>query len=138
MSNDGSPDTRLTPEQRRIIDSWLEQASATDRPAIERRPDRSEAPLSSAQERLWFIDRLRPGATIYCLPTLVGLDGPLDRVALERSLAEILRRHEPLRTRFPTRAGRAVQVPGPAGGLDLVDLAAFPPERRAVELERLA
>src|SRR5688572_19435369 len=56
-------------------------------------------PLSFAQERLWFLDRFDPG-TSWNLPFALRLRGALDVDALERSLGEIVRRHEALRTTF--------------------------------------
>jgi amino acid adenylation domain-containing protein len=68
-----------------------------------------ELPLSFAQQRLWFIDQLEPGSTVYNIPFGVRLSGELNREALLWSLGEIVRRHEVLRTRFPEREGVPVQ-----------------------------
>ncbi|MBV9109352.1 MAG: amino acid adenylation domain-containing protein, partial [Gemmatimonadetes bacterium] len=76
-------------------------------------------PLSFAQERLWFIDRLEPGGTTYNVPTAWRLGGALDEAALERSLGEIVRRHEALRTTFAEVDGSPVQVIAPFGGFGL-------------------
>ncbi|HEU4556864.1 MAG TPA: amino acid adenylation domain-containing protein, partial [Longimicrobium sp.] len=73
-------------------------------------------PLSFAQERLWFIDRLQPGSTTYNIPAAWRLGGALDRAALERSLGEIVRRHETLRTVFAEVDGSPVQVITPFDG----------------------
>src|SRR5581483_9231754 len=71
-----------------------------------------ELPLSYAQERLWFLDQLEPGNRAYNIAGAVRIEGPLDVAALERVVAEIVRRHEVLRTRFELRGGRPVQVIG--------------------------
>ncbi|HLL45921.1 MAG TPA: amino acid adenylation domain-containing protein, partial [Longimicrobiaceae bacterium] len=76
-------------------------------------------PLSFAQERLWFIDQLEPGSAAYNIPVARRLEGALDRAALERSLGEIVRRHEALRTVFREVNGSPVQVIAPCGGLAL-------------------
>ncbi|HEU4556496.1 MAG TPA: amino acid adenylation domain-containing protein, partial [Longimicrobium sp.] len=76
-------------------------------------------PLSFAQERLWFIDRLEPGSATYNLPAAVRLTGALDEAALERALGEIVRRHEALRTVFAEVDGAPVQVIAAFGGFAL-------------------
>jgi amino acid adenylation domain-containing protein len=64
--------------------------------------------LSFAQERLWFLDQLNPGSAVYNVPLAVRLAGPIDPALLEESVNEIVRRHDTLRTTFPTVAGRAM------------------------------
>ncbi|MFL5386940.1 MAG: amino acid adenylation domain-containing protein, partial [Longimicrobiaceae bacterium] len=76
-------------------------------------------PLSFAQERVWFIDRLEPGSATYNIPAALRLTGALDERALERSLGEIVRRHEVLRTTFAEVDGSPVQVVAPFGGFAL-------------------
>src|SRR5881394_437858 len=66
--------------------------------SIPRRPDAGSAPLSFAQQRLWFIDQLEPGSPAYHVATSLRLRGPLDVAALERAIAQIVERHEVLRT----------------------------------------
>src|SRR5205823_1058913 len=74
-----------------------------------RRGSGGELALSYAQQRLWFIDQLEPGSAAYNIPSAVRLRGRLDEAALERSLNEIVRRHEVLRTSFPSRDGEPRQ-----------------------------
>jgi amino acid adenylation domain-containing protein len=69
-----------------------------------------DLPLSFAQQRLWFLDQLEPGSTVYNVPGAVRMRGPLDVAALEQSLNEIVRRHEALRTTFSMLEGEPVQV----------------------------
>ncbi|HEU4562902.1 MAG TPA: condensation domain-containing protein, partial [Longimicrobium sp.] len=76
-------------------------------------------PLSFAQERLWFINRLEPGSPVYNMPVAWRLDGALDEAALERALGEIVRRHEALRTTFAEVDGSPVQVIAPFGAFTL-------------------
>jgi amino acid adenylation domain-containing protein/non-ribosomal peptide synthase protein (TIGR01720 family) len=73
------------------------ESNAQSLPAIERLPHRDNIPLSFAQERLWFIDKLH-GSVQYHMPWVFKLEGDLDAVALEAAFAEIVRRHEVLRT----------------------------------------
>ncbi|HYG63177.1 MAG TPA: amino acid adenylation domain-containing protein, partial [Thermoanaerobaculia bacterium] len=83
-------------------------------------------PLSFAQERLWFLDRLVPGSAAYNIPAAIHLSGPLRAAALERALGEVVRRHEALRTVFGGDGGPPVQIvllPAPPA-LPVIDLAA--------------
>src|SRR3954453_24199179 len=99
------------------------------------------APTSFAQERLWFVDRLEPGSTVYNMPAAWRLGGALDGAALERTLGEIVRRHEVLRTVFGEADGSPVQVIAPFGGftLPVEDLSALPGEaEREAEAGRRA
>ncbi|HEX7241632.1 MAG TPA: condensation domain-containing protein, partial [Longimicrobiaceae bacterium] len=117
----------------------LRGAQGTAAPPIGRADRSAPLPLSFAQERLWFLDHLEPGSSLYLMPMAVRLRGPLDAAALEWSLGETVRRHEALRTVFAVRGGRAVQVVLPPGdtGLPLDDLAGAPAEavREAVGAE---
>src|SRR3712207_1018968 len=74
--------------------------------------ERTELPLSFAQERLWFLDRFDPD-TSWNLPFALRLRGALDVGALERALGEIVRRHEVLRTVFREQGGTPRQVAVP-------------------------
>ncbi|HXO26200.1 MAG TPA: AMP-binding protein, partial [Thermoanaerobaculia bacterium] len=71
-------------------------------------------PLSFAQQRLWFLDRLSPGSAAYNVPLAVWLLGELDVPALGAAVAALVRRHETLRTTFHEVAGEALQVIAPA------------------------
>jgi amino acid adenylation domain-containing protein len=64
--------------------------------------------LSFAQERLWFLDQLNPDTAVYNVPLAVRLSGPISATVLERSINEIVRRHDALRTTFATVEGQPV------------------------------
>ncbi|HKH48538.1 MAG TPA: amino acid adenylation domain-containing protein, partial [Thermoanaerobaculia bacterium] len=68
-----------------------------------------ELPLSFAQQRIWLLDQIEPGGAAYNLPTALRLTGEVSAARLERIFAEVVRRHEALRTTFPSREGRPVQ-----------------------------
>ena len=97
------------------------------------------APLSFSQQRLWFLDRLKPGSVAYNLPLAVRLEGPLDVAALASSLTEIARRHAVLRTTFAAAGGEPLAVAAPPGPvpLPIVDLRDLPAATRPAAAARL-
>jgi amino acid adenylation domain-containing protein len=103
-------------------------------------PRNGYLPLSFAQQRLWFIDQLEPGNSAYNFPAAVRLKGPLNVVALERTVNEIVRRHETLRTTFATVDGRPVQVIAPAltARAAVLNLQELSDGEREAEVQRLA
>jgi condensation domain-containing protein len=102
-----------------LIRQRLSRRPGQRRPTGLRVPPRQEqAPLSFAQQRLWFLEQLWPGRPPYVVPAGYRIRGPLDVPAVQRAVATVLDRHESLRTCFPVRAGRPYQhvmaaVPGP-------------------------
>ncbi|MET0397551.1 MAG: amino acid adenylation domain-containing protein, partial [Longimicrobiaceae bacterium] len=97
-------------------------------------------PLSFAQERLWFLDRLEPGSAFYNIPAALRLGGALDGPAMERALGEIVRRHEVLRTVFTEAQGSPVQTVAPPGAwvLPVEDLSHLGEAERDAEAARRA
>ena len=93
--------------------------------------------LSFAQERLWFLEQMGLVGAAYTIPLGLRLRGVLDARALEASFAELVRRHESLRTRFEMQEGEAVQViDAPAVfGLEQHDLRALTPELQEQEIQ---
>jgi amino acid adenylation domain-containing protein len=91
---------------------------------IPRRDQQDTVPLSFAQQRLWFLEQLQPGNPTYNVPLLIRLEGPLQPCLLAQALTELVRRHEAVRTTFPTLEGEPVQRVQPATDVDLplVDL----------------
>src|SRR5271169_3171183 len=91
-------------------------------------------PVTFAQQRLLFLDQLDPSSTSYSVPWSIRITGELNAAALERSLNEIVRRHEILRTTFDIVDGQPVQIVAPSlrVPLTLVDLAGLAdPEQAA-------
>jgi len=101
--------------------------------------DRSRPlPLSFAQERLWFLDRMQPDSAFYNIPVPLRLQGPLDTAALERALDEVVRRHEALRTTLREVDGTPVQVIASAHAftLPVEDLSGLEGAEREAEVRR--
>ncbi|MFI5761140.1 amino acid adenylation domain-containing protein [Streptomyces sp. NPDC051563] len=101
--------------KRALLSQRLRGASAPAR-VVDPRPADTAPPLSSGQERLWFMDQLAPGSTAYALAPARRLRGPFDRTALDAALTDLVARHESLRMTFrTTEAGTAeVRVAEPA------------------------
>ncbi|MEL7039186.1 MAG: amino acid adenylation domain-containing protein [Cyanobacteria bacterium J06592_8] len=117
----------LSPEQRKLFERRLQQRGLK-RPqaqAIPRRQTSDPLPLSFAQQRLWFIQQLDPRNTSYNVPSALRLRGQLKVTILEKTLNEIVRRHETLRTTFATNAEKQpIQIISPFKpfSLPVVDL----------------
>ncbi|MFJ7417225.1 amino acid adenylation domain-containing protein [Streptomyces uncialis] len=89
--------------------------AGTARPALRRAPRPAETPLSPAQQRLWFLHQLDPKTAAYHISVAVRLSGALDRTALHRALADVVARHESLRTLVEVSGGEPFQTVLAAG-----------------------
>jgi non-ribosomal peptide synthetase component F/acyl carrier protein len=123
----------------RAVDKIMKSEPGAQVPRLERSADSGPAPLSFAQQRLWFLNRYEPGSPFYNVGGAYPLEGPIDAVALERALNVLVERHEALRMTFfmvnwepVQRAETHVQIP-----VTLIDLRAFPPDARREEAARL-
>ncbi len=134
--------SKLSPEKKALLDRMLrgEFSQPSELKGISARDGRSEFPLSFAQQRLWFINRLEPDSANYNIPDVYRISGRIDVPVLERVLTEIVRRHEVLRTVFVVKDGDPVQVISPAVPfvLELKELARGEASRRDEEAMRLA
>ncbi|MBA2352668.1 MAG: amino acid adenylation domain-containing protein, partial [Burkholderiales bacterium] len=153
MANDGPQDgslrneevrgrlAALTPAQRALLERRLEEKSRTAAgdQHIAKRNGTEPAPLSFAQQRLWFLDQFDPGGSFYNIPLALQLDGVLDIAALRATLSEIVRRHETLRTTFVAKSGEPVQLIHAAAEVPLpvTDLSELPQAERGNEAAKL-
>ncbi|MEM9976945.1 MAG: condensation domain-containing protein, partial [Cyanobacteria bacterium P01_D01_bin.2] len=108
----------LSPEQKRELLAKLLQKKAAQNGSQPKRTVQT-FPLSFAQQRLWFIDQLQPGQSVYTIPAALRLQGALQVDILQRCLNEIVHRHEVLRTQFITEAGEPSQTIQPPQPVDL-------------------
>ncbi len=133
--------SKLSPAKRALLARW-KRGEPTSRAAdsrIPHRPDPESAPLSFAQQRLWFLSQLDSDSPAYNQSALVRLVGELDREALARAFTEIVARHEVLRTAFAVRDEEPRQriVSRVAVPLPVVALCRLAPEVARAEAERL-
>ena len=107
-------------------------------PKLPRNERQNSFVASSAQQRLWFLSQMDDESAVYNLPFSARLLGRLDIAAMERSLNEIIRRHESLRTTFAVVDGRVLQVIAPEARIELpvINLQAHPDQY--AEVSRLA
>ncbi|OYE01267.1 condensation domain-containing protein, partial [Nostoc sp. 'Peltigera membranacea cyanobiont' 232] len=107
---------------------------------IPKRSQISPAPLSFAQQRLWFLAQLEPNSPFYNIPAAVRLQGQLNLEALQQSFNEIISRHEALRTNFQTIEGQAISVLSEATPLTLLifDISELPLNQQEAEVRQQA
>ena len=133
---------KLPPEKRELLELMLQEKGVDlNQIAILPQPrDTNTFPLSFAQQRLWFLDRLEPGSPLYNIPSVLRIKGRLNIEALEKSFNEIIKRHEVLRTVFGEEKGEAHQIILPELQLPLehIDLTQIPEQDREKEFLRLA
>lgn len=130
----------LSAKQRELLDLLLQEQglAASEREEIPRRAIGAAAPLSFAQQRLWYLDQLEPNS-LYNVCRAFRLRGALDVEALSKALNIIVSRHEVLRTTFSAENGLPLQHirQNRQADLRLVDLSHVPVEVQDQELDRL-
>jgi amino acid adenylation domain-containing protein len=131
MKNVAKTIVNLSPEEKRVHLEQLLKKKAGGGPK-----SHTSTPLSFAQARLWVLDQLEPGLSTYNMPAALRITGPLNVAVLERSLNEIIRRHEVLRTTIQAVDGQPIQIVARALTLALpvVDLQEESETEREVEL----
>jgi amino acid adenylation domain-containing protein len=136
------PPVASTEKRQRLLELLTRTEPARSRPVerIARRHPGIPPPLSFAQQRLWFLDKLVPGSPFYNVPGCLRIRADLDLHALRRALNEIVRRHEVLRTSFVEVDNQPVQVIAPILDIPLpcTDLRYLDETVREAEILRLA
>lgn len=94
----------------RHIDTLTSATGPAAAPLVKVAREKNRLPLSRLQERLWFLEKLEPSSAAYLIPTATRLRGPLRVDALEKAVAELVRRHESLRTTIEEQGEQVVQV----------------------------
>jgi amino acid adenylation domain-containing protein len=114
-------------------------AQPPSRTEIRRVPRTAPLPISFAQQRLWFLDRLQQGSAHYNVTLPLRITGALDEAALTQALDALVRRHESLHTRIREEDGNPVAELMPELGsvVRTVDLSTLPAEAREAEARRL-
>jgi amino acid adenylation domain-containing protein len=122
------------------VEQVLRQGEEVAIPPLVAGPRPEQLPLSFAQQRLWFLEQLEPGSPAYLVPAALKIEGQLVVSALERSMQELVKRHESLRTIFGEYAGQPVQVIKPAAWVQVpvIDLQSLPAEQRAALAQQIA
>ncbi|MFE1591216.1 amino acid adenylation domain-containing protein [Nocardia sp. NPDC058705] len=83
---------------------------AASRPVLRSQPRPDHIPLSPAQQRMWFLNRFDTGTAAYNIPVVLRLTGTLDTTAMQQAFADLLARHEILRTVYPSTDHAPAQV----------------------------
>ena len=129
----------LSPEKRALLELKLKKNNTLKYEIIPRRDNRDSAPLSFAQQRLWFLEQLETNNPFYNMSGAFLLQGNLNLQVLQQALSEIVRRHEVLRTSFQTVNDTTVQIihPEATTNINLVDLRQHSEQERQTLLEQL-
>ncbi|MBE8967605.1 amino acid adenylation domain-containing protein [Nostocales cyanobacterium LEGE 12452] len=145
-----APEGALTPTLRQEIAGrkteiilFLQQAKqvkTTHQLSIQPVSRDDKLPLSFAQQRLWFLHQMSPDSCSYNMLLILRLDGSLNIVAFEQSLSELVRRHEILRTTFPSVDGNPIQLIAPPTALTLPihDLQGLSDEEQTDRIQQIA
>jgi amino acid adenylation domain-containing protein len=134
--------SKLTPEQRRVLELKIKQQKFDIHQipvSQEYRKNYEDFPISFEQEPMWFAEQFDPHNATYDILFAIGLQGNLNKEALEKSIAEIVKRHEILRTVFIEVKDKPVQVVRPSltVPLEIIDYKGLPGDEQEQKLEQL-
>lgn len=97
------------PTVRRLAAQIEGAEASTGTPALQREEHPETIPVAPAQRRLWFLSQLEPSSAAYNVPVILHLTGPVNVRALKEALSDVVVKHEPLRTVFPSPEGEPIQ-----------------------------
>jgi len=134
---------QLLIENKSLLINYLKEYSISndsELPAITRSERKSPVPLSFSQRRLWFVDQLNQGSAEYNSLNYFVIDGEINEAGFKKALAQLLDRHEVLRTCFTTVGNDPVQVIREEYSLPLqiVDISSVESNKQEIEIRRLA
>src|SRR6185369_11455924 len=129
---------QLSPAKRALLELRLKQGSTREAQPIRPRTNHTSEEVSYAQQRLWFLDQIEENRALYNVPRAMHLSGALDIPALQRTLNELVSRHEPFRTYFASVDGvlRQIIVEKAELPLTLIDLSGDERADRATQIIR--
>ncbi len=132
----------LSPAKRALLQRLQAQEHSNDLSEVITRHEgqKTGLPLSSSQQRLWFLDQLEGANATYNMPVAVRLEGHLDVEKLERVFKEILKRHESIRTNFTSINGEPVQSVSDHAGWELgkIDISDTPVDDQQARISRIS
>ncbi|MCA9941001.1 MAG: hypothetical protein KC418_20320, partial [Anaerolineales bacterium] len=130
---------KLSVARRLLLEKRLRGQLKNKEWTIPRREQSGPAPLSYAQQRLWFLSQLMPDSPFYNVPIITRLRGSLHIALLQQAVDQIVKRHETLRTTFALLEQQPVQVIHPPGTtrLPVVDLCHLPATCRQATAQQL-
>ncbi|MCD4691529.1 MAG: amino acid adenylation domain-containing protein, partial [Calditrichales bacterium] len=133
--------SNLSPEKLELLRKKLKkEGKAVKKDVIVKRQNQADYPMSAAQKRLWFLNQLDPESAFYNIPSALRLKGSLNVPVLEKSINEIVKRHEVLRASFHIDdKGEAQQIISgelivPLNQLDISDIPADKTEAKVQQL----
>jgi amino acid adenylation domain-containing protein len=123
MSHNSNDIPNLSDKRKALFELMMKEKKNSKKDilsqSIPKRQTTGLLPVSSSQQRLWFLEQMEPGCPAYNIPSAVKLSGKLNVKALQQSFNEIIRRHEALRTTFSVVDGLPVQVIAPQLELEI-------------------
>ena len=142
MSNLTARIAKLSPQKQELLKQKLQKNIAKQEitKIKPQKRDNHTFPLSFAQERLWFLERLEPNNSFYNQPRVLRLTGKLNFAVFQQALAEIISRHESLRSNFDVIDGKPVQTIQPTVDFEIpiIELTDVPSESLDDTIQTLA